>query len=452
MKPNVHGGTESSLGVSVSWANFMLGNNPSKVLSIILAGGAGKRLFPLTQDRSKPAVPLGGKYRLIDVPISNCINSGLNKIFVLTQFNSASLNYHIINSYRFDPFARGFIEVLAAEQTMTNPNWFQGTADAVRQHLHRFTGRENQHHLILAGDQLYRMNYKELMEAHWKSGADVTISVIPRTEEAASSFGLLKLARDGRIEEFREKPKGDALHEMQTDTASFGLTPEKAAQRPYLASMGIYCFKQNVLTDLLDDASMIDFGYQVIPRAIEKYKVHGFLFDGYWEDLGTVEAFYKANIDLTSSEPHFDFHDMTAPIYTRARFLPPSRIEQCEVHDAIIAEGSVLKGARIANSIVGIRTPIGEDVVLERAPGLGADYYEDEDYRMHNRELGRPDIGIGKGSVIRKAIIDKNAHIGDGVRILNEQQIQTLDGPGYYIRDGIIIVPKGAEITRSVPA
>jgi glucose-1-phosphate adenylyltransferase len=416
--------------------------NAYHVLSIILAGGAGKRLFPLTQDRSKPAVPLGGKYRLIDVPISNCINSGLNKIFVLTQFNSASLNYHIINSYRFDPFARGFIEVLAAEQTMTNPNWFQGTADAVRQHLHRFTGRDNDYQLILSGDQLYRMNYRELLEKHWATDADVTICVIPRSEAMASSFGLLKLDNDGRVQQFREKPKGEALRDMQTDTAALGLSLTQAQHRPYVASMGIYLFKRDVLADLLADASMIDFGYQVIPKAIEKFKVYGFLFDGYWEDLGTVEAFYKANIDLTSSDPHFDFHDMTAPIYTRARFLPPSRIEECEIHNSIIAEGSVLNGARIASSIVGIRSPIGEDVVLERTLVMGADYYEDEAYMEQNRRLGRPNIGIGRGSIIRKAIIDKNAHIGSGVRIINEQGVREFDGAGYYIRDGIVIVPK----------
>ena len=235
--------------------------DPTHVLSIILAGGAGKRLFPLTQDRSKPAVPLGGKYRLIDVPISNCLNSGLKRIFVLTQFNSASLNRHIANTYRFDPFAEGFIEVLAAEQTMTNPNWFQGTADAVRQHLHRFTGRENDYQLILSGDQLYRMDYRKLLDSHWKRGADVTICVIPKNESMASSFGLLKLGSDGRVEQFREKPRGNALREMQTDTAALGLTPEESNKRPYLASMGIYLFKSNILTDLLADASMIDFGY-----------------------------------------------------------------------------------------------------------------------------------------------------------------------------------------------
>ena len=417
--------------------------DPTHVLSIILAGGAGKRLFPLTQDRSKPAVPLGGKYRLIDVPISNCLNSGLKRIFVLTQFNSASLNRHIANTYRFDPFAEGFIEVLAAEQTMTNPNWFQGTADAVRQHLHRFTGRENDYQLILSGDQLYRMDYRKLLDSHWKRGADVTICVIPKNESMASSFGLLKLGNDGRVEQFREKPRGNALREMQTDTAALGLTPEESNKRPYLASMGIYLFKSNILTDLLADASMIDFGYQVIPSAIEKCDVYGYLFDDYWEDLGTVEAFYKANMDLTGSDPHFDFHDMTAPIYTRARFLPSTRVEHCDIRDSIISEGSILLGARIFNSVVGIRSQIGENTELERVMMMGADFYEDDEDFEYNRQLGIPNIGIGKGSIIRNAIIDKNAHIGENVRIVNEERVQNFDGAGYYIRDGIAIVPKG---------
>ena len=412
------------------------------MLSIILAGGAGKRLFPLTKDRSKPAVPLGGKYRLIDVPISNCLNSGLRRIYVLTQFNSASLNRHVAGSYRFDPFSGGFIEVLAAEQTMTNLNWFQGTADAVRQHLHRFDGRENDYQLVLSGDQLYRMDFQALLESHWDRGADVTICVIPRSETAASSFGLMKLASDGRIEQFREKPKGDALREMRTHTGAMGLSAEDAAKRPYLASMGIYLFKTKVLTDLLADTSMNDFGYQVIPRAIEKYRVYGFLFDGYWEDLGTVEAFYRANMDLTGSAPHFDFHDMTAPIYTRARFLPSSRIARCDIHESIISEGSVLNGAKIITSVVGIRSQIGEDTELDRVMMMGADFYEDEVDFGYNQQNAIPNIGIGRGSVIRNAIIDKNAHIGENVRILNEERIQNLDGPGYYIRDGIVIVPK----------
>src|SRR5262245_2363052 len=417
--------------------------NVAHVLSIILAGGAGKRLFPLTQDRSKPAVPLGGKYRLIDIPISNCLNSGLKKIFVLTQFNSASLNHHVVNSYRFDPFAEGYIEVLAAEQTVSNPNWFQGTADAVRQHLHRFTGRDDDFQLILAGDQLYRMNYHAMLESHWRRGADVTVCVIPKSEEMASSFGLLKLGSDGRIEEFREKPKGDSLREMQTDTRPLGLSEIEAKKRPYLASMGIYLFKRSVLVDLLADPSMIDFGYQVIPKAIEQFDVYGYLFDDYWEDLGTVEAFFKANIDLTSSVPHFDFHDMTAPIFTRPRFLPASRVEQSEIRESILAEGSaILKGSHITNSIVGIRSVIGENVVLERTLMMGADYYEDEEDEDYNRQLGIPNVGIGRGSTIRNAIIDKNAHIGVNVRVLNEERVHHLDGPGYYIRDGIVIVPK----------
>ena len=379
---------------------------------------------------------------MIDVPISNCLNSGLKKIFVLTQFNSASLNRHIVNTYRFDPFAEGFIEVLAAEQTVTNPNWFQGTADAVRQHLHRFTGRENDYHLILSGDQLYRMDYHKLLESHWKLGADVSICVIPKSESIASSFGLLKLAADGRVEKFREKPKGEALYEMRTDTEVLGLTAEDASKRPYLASMGIYVFKSSVLTDLLADASTIDFGYQVIPRAIEKYDVYGYLFDDYWEDLGTVEAFYKANMDLTGSDPHFDFHEMTAPIYTHPRFLPSTRVEHCDIRDSIIAEGSILRGARIINCVVGIRSQIGEDVSLERVMMMGADFYEGEEEFGYNQQLGIPNIGVGRGSVIRNAIIDKNAHIGERVRIVNEDRILNFDGAGYYIRDGIVIVPK----------
>jgi glucose-1-phosphate adenylyltransferase len=375
------------------------------------------------------------------------LNSGLKKIFVLTQFNSASLNHHVVNSYRFDPFAEGFIEVLAAEQTVSNPNWFQGTADAVRQHLHRFTGRDDDFQLILAGDQLYRMNYHAMLESHWRRGADVTVCVIPKSEELASSFGLLKLGSDGRIEQFREKPKGDALREMRTDTRPLGLSEIEAKKRPYLASMGIYLFKRSVLVDLLADPSMIDFGYQVIPKAIEQFDVYGYLFDDYWEDLGTVEAFFKANIDLTSSAPHFDFHDMTAPIFTRPRFLPASRVEQSDIRESIIAEGSaILKGSRITNSIVGIRSVIGENVALERTLMMGADYYEDEEDEDYNRQLGIPNIGIGRGSTIRNAIIDKNAHIGIDVRVVNEDRVPHLDGPGYYIRDGIVIVPKNGVV------
>ena len=414
----------------------------SHVISIILAGGAGKRLFPLTNDRSKPAVPLGGKYRLIDIPISNSINSGLNRIFVLTQYNSASLNRHIALAYRFDAFNNGFIEVLAAEQTMQNLDWFQGTADAVRRHLHRFTGRNDDYALILAGDQLYRMNYQKLLESHWRRNADVTVCVIPQSEDQASSLGLLKLDASGRILQFREKPSGDALSDMRTDTALHGLSARQAARRPYLASMGIYLFRKSVLVDLLSDPSANDFGHQVIPMAIERYATYGHLFDGYWEDLGTVGAFFQANINLTSSAPHFDFYDMSHPIFTHGRFLPPSRVERCVIRDSILAEGCLLQGASITSSIVGIRGVVGEDVVLDQALVMGADYYEDDEDRAYDWQMGIPNIGIGRGSVVRKAIIDKNAHIGNNVRILNEAGIQEADGNGYYIRDGIVIVPK----------
>jgi len=414
----------------------------SHVISIILAGGAGKRLYPLTKDRSKPAVPLGGKYRLIDIPISNSINSGLNRMFVLTQYNSASLNRHVTLGYRFDRFSHGFIEVLAAEQTMHNPDWFQGTADAVRQHLHRFTERDDDYQLILAGDQLYRMNYQKMLDSHFQRNADVTVCVIPRNEEQASSLGLMKLDGNGRILQFREKPTGEALREMRTDTARLGLSARQAIERPYVASMGIYLFRREVLVSLLEDPSANDFGHQVLPLAIERYNCYGHLFDGYWEDLGTVGAFYKANMDLTSSAPHFDFYDMAHPIYTHPRFLPPSRIEQCDVQESIIAEGSQLQGASMTHSIVGIRSIVGENVVLDHTLVMGADYYEDDEDRAYNWQMGIPNVGIGKGSVLRKTIVDKNAHIGSNVRILNEGGLQEFDGNGYYIRDGIVIVPK----------
>jgi glucose-1-phosphate adenylyltransferase len=414
----------------------------SHVITIILAGGAGKRLYPLTKDRSKPAVPLGGKYRLIDIPISNSINSGLNRMFVLTQYNSASLNSHVTLGYRFDRFSNGFIEVLAAEQTMHSPDWFQGTADAVRQHLHRFTERDDDYQLILAGDQLYRMNYQKLLESHWRRNADVSVCVIPRSEEQASSLGLMKLDNNGRILQFREKPTGDALREMRTDTERLGLGARQSAERPYVASMGIYLFRRDVLVSLLEDPTAIDFGHQVLPLAIDRYNCYGHLFDDYWEDLGTVGAFYKANINLTSSAPHFNFYDMSSPIYTHARFLPPSRIERCDVKESIIAEGSQLQGASMTGSIVGIRSVVGENVVLDHTLIMGADYYEDDEDRSYNWQMGIPNVGIGKGSVLRKAIVDKNAHIGSNVRLLNEAGLQEFDGAGYYIRDGIIIVPK----------
>ncbi|HEX4997478.1 MAG TPA: sugar phosphate nucleotidyltransferase, partial [Terriglobia bacterium] len=293
---------------------------------------------------------------------------------------------------------------------------------------------------------LYRMNFQALLEEHGKRNADVTVAVIPRSEDQASEFGLMKLADDGRIVQFREKPKGDLLREMRCDTERFGLSKAQAAERPYLASMGIYVFKRAALEELLRDPAMIDFGHQVIPRAIESHAVYGFPFDGYWEDLGTAGAFYRANIDLTSSKPHFDFHDMKAPIYTHARFLPPTRMERCEVRDSIVAEGALLKDAEIASSIVGIRAVVAGNVTVDQTLLMGADYYEDEEEHALNRRQGIPDIGVGPGSVLRHAIVDKNARIGANVRILNEAGVQHHDGEGYYIRDGVVMIPKNGVI------
>lgn len=419
----------------------------SHVRTIILAGGAGKRLFPLTMDRSKPAVPLGGKYRLIDIPISNSIHSGLRKISVLTQFNSVSLNTHIVTSFNFDPFGDSFVEVLAAEQTMTNLNWFQGTADAVRQHLSRLTDRDTDYHLILSGDQLYRMDYQALLNDHWASGADATVCGIPCPEPVASSFGLMKLDDRGGVTKFREKPTGPALREMRVDMTARGISAERNAERPYLASMGIYVFNSDVLIEVLADPRTIDFGSQVLPRLVRKYQVHSYVFDGYWEDLGTIRAYYQAHIDLTRSTKQFDFHASGWPIFTHARFLPPSKIDQeCTLSQSLVAEGAVLGSLSAVNAVIGIRSIIRDGVRMKETLMMGADYYEEPDDLAYNAEAGIPDIGIGTGAVIERAIIDKNARIGANARILNESGQTKVDGDGYYIRDGIVIVPKNGII------
>jgi glucose-1-phosphate adenylyltransferase len=398
-------------------------------------------------DRSKPAVPLGGKYRLIDVPISNSIHSGLRKISVLTQFNSVSLNTHITTSYNFDPFGDSFVEVLAAEQTTANVNWFQGTADAVRQHLHRLADRETDYHLVLSGDQLYRMDYQALLHEHWASGADATVCGIPCSEEVAGDFGLMRVEAGGRIEKFREKPSGPALREMRCDLTRFGHSPERAAERPYLASMGIYVFNSDVLVEALSDPRAIDFGRQVIPRLIRDYRLHGYVFDGYWEDLGTIRAFYQAHIDLTRPTAQFDFHASGWPVFTHARFLPPSRIgEACSLTRTLVAEGAVLGSVSAVRSVIGIRSVIGDDVSMRETLMMGADYYEEADDLRENAQNGVPNVGIGAGTLIERAIIDKNARIGEGVRITNQAGLVEADGDGYYIRDGIVIVPKNGVI------
>ena len=420
-----------------------------KLLAVILGGGAGTRLFPLTQQRSKPAVPLAGNYRLVDVAISNCINSDVLRMFVLTQYNSASLNRHIAQTYRFSHFSNGFVEILAAEQTPESPQWFQGTADAVRQVLPHIRDWGIDTLLILSGDHLYRMDYRQFLSRHYDSDADVTVSVIPSTPIDASEFGLLKADSTGRIVEFKEKPKGAELETMRVDTTALGLSVEEALARPFLASMGIYVFKYDRLEELLaEDANWVDFGKHVIPAAIARGKVQAYVFDGYWEDIGTISAFYKANLDLTSKIPKFNLFDAEAPVYTRARFLPPSKIEESEIRDSIMSEGCIIDGARITNSVVGVRSRISKGVQIDVSLMMGADYYQTIEEMHRDLVSGVPRMGIGEGTVIKRAIIDKNARIGSNARLVNEAAVIDRDGEGgsYFIRDGIIIVPKGAVI------
>ena len=419
------------------------------LLAVVLGGGAGSRLFPLTKERSKPAVPLGGKYRLVDVPISNCINSDVIRIFVLTQYNSASLNRHIAQTYRFSTFANAFVEILAAEQTPESPQWFQGTADAVRQVLPHIRDWRIDTLLILSGDHLYRMDYRKFLARHYETDADVTISVIPIPPDSASEFGLLKTDDTGRIIEFSEKPKGEALEKMRVDTTALGLTPEEALAKPYLASMGIYVFKYDRLEQLLsEDPSHMDFGKQVIPGTIGKYNVQGFLFNGYWEDIGTIAAFYKANLDMTAAIPPFNLFDAEAPLLSRARYLPPSKFDNCAIRDSIVSDGCIINGATISRSVIGLRSRIGEGTQIEAAYIMGADYYQTLEDMIADRHASRPRLGIGEGSIIRRAIIDKNARIGSGVRLVNEAGVMEAEGANgaYYIRDGIIIVPKNSVI------
>lgn len=419
------------------------------LLAVILGGGAGKRLFPLTQQRSKPAVPLGGKYRLVDIAISNCINSDVFKMFVLTQYNSASLNRHLAQTYRFSQFSNGFVEVMAAEQTPESAQWFQGTADAVRQVLPHIRDWGIDTLLILSGDHLYHMDYRQFLARHYESDADVTVSVTPCDELAASDFGLLKTDASGRIIEFKEKPKGDELQSMRVDTSTLGLNEAEAITRPYLASMGIYVFKYDRLEQLLrDDPSGVDFGREIIPSAINTGHVQAFMFDGYWEDIGTISAFYRANLDLTSKIPKFNLFDAEAPVFTRARYLPPSKIEESQIRDSIVSDGCIIAGAAITTSVVGLRCRISKGVVIDSSFLMGADYYQTLEEMRDDLVAGLPRVGIGEGTIVNRAIIDKNARIGSGVKLLNEAKVVEADGAdnSYYIRDGIIIVPKNAVI------
>jgi glucose-1-phosphate adenylyltransferase len=419
------------------------------VVAVILGGGAGTRLFPLTQYRSKPAVPLGGKYRLIDIPVSNCINSGVTQIFVLTQYNSASLNRHISRTYRFSSFSTGFVEVLAAEQRVDSPEWFQGTADAVRQMLPHIRDWRVDTLLILSGDHLYRMDYRKFLGRHFDTAADVTISVVPARREEAEGFGLLKTDAEGRIVEFSEKPKGAALDAMRVDTTGFGLTTEEAEKRPFLASMGIYVFNYQRLVEFLDeDKTWVDFGREIIPSAIEKTNVQAHFFRDYWEDIGTIRAFYDANLDLASPLPKFNFFDTEAPIYTRSRYLPPSKVHNSDIDNSMVSEGCILNGVYARRSIIGLRSRIDKGVKLENVILMGADFFESLDEIKSNIKRGVPHIGIDENTVIRNAIIDKNARIGKNVQLVNARGIENEDGANgcYFIREGIIIIPKNATI------
>ncbi|QQS46195.1 MAG: glucose-1-phosphate adenylyltransferase [Acidobacteriota bacterium] len=417
------------------------------VLTLILGGGQGARLFPLTKERSKPAVPMGGKYRLIDIPVSNCINSGLHYIYVLTQFNSASLNQHIARTYRFSRFSDGFVEILAAEQTPENRNWFQGTADAVRQVMMHIKDFDPKEVLILSGDHLYQMDYQKFLDRHRETNADVTISVIPTDESRATGFGLLKINAEGQIVEFREKPPADQLEAMRVDTTSLGLSEEQAARTPFLASMGVYIFNYETLRTLLREEKYTDFGGEAIPAAIGKYNVQAYLFDGYWEDIGTISSFFQANLDLASALPKFNLFNADAQIFTRPRFLPGSKFVQCEIDDSLICDGCILNRVSIRNSVIGIRSRIENYSRLEQTLVMGADYYQSLQELADNRRDGLPWIGIGENTHIRKAIIDKNVRIGSNVRILNEAGVEHADGDNYFIREGIVIIPKGETIT-----
>ena len=411
------------------------------VLAIILGGGRGARLFPLTHSRSKPAVPIGGKYRLIDIPISSCLHSDLRRILVLTQFNSASLNRHISQTYRLDGFSEGSVEVLAAEQTPDNNNWFQGTADAVRQARRHFEQIDSDYYLILAGDHLYRMDYGELLESHTERGADITIAAQPVTPTEATEMGIFRFDLDGQISAFEEKPNTPRLAEIGGSLPAAARTLQTPPGKPFIASMGIYVFSRQVLLEVLEQNG-IDFGKEIIPQALGKYSVNTFLHRGYWADVGTIGAYYDANLMLTRPDAPFRFHDPKRPIFTHPRQLPPSRLRDCTLRDSIITEGCSLDRCTVTDSVVGVRMAVRDGCSVTRTVLVGADYFESDDEALGLGDT--PRLGIGRDVTIDRAIVDKNARIGDGCRLTNEQQVQHADGDGWFIRSGIVVVPKGA--------
>ncbi|MCX7834980.1 MAG: glucose-1-phosphate adenylyltransferase [bacterium] len=417
------------------------------VLTVILGGGAGTRLHPLTKYRSKPAVPIGGKYRLIDIPISNCLNSNLYRIFILTQFNSASLNRHIHHGFTLDSFREGFVDIIAAEQTPESQSWFQGTADAVRKSLKHLRPHPCKEILILSGDHIYRMDYRKMIESHRKSSAEITIAVIPVEEEKISGFGVLQVDEKNRIVDFYEKPKHPSLVEKFKRTKPVESETEYEWKvKPYLASMGIYLFNVDVLEKALEDESMMDFGKEVIPNAIQKYYVNAYLFLDYWEDIGTIRSFFEANLDLAQPNPKFDLFHSKNRLFTRIRHLPFSKLNQVTIQRSVVSEGCHLDGVSLRDCLIGIRSRIGPGSKLQRVFMMGADYYETEEERELNRKIGRPDVGIGRNCIIEEAIIDKNARVGNNVIIRRRSIKEHVSGNGWTVREGIMVIEKDAII------
>jgi len=420
--------------------------NLSKVLCVILGGGQGSRLFPLTKDRAKPAVPLAGKYRIVDIPISNCINSRFRRIYILTQFNSTSLHSHISRTYKFDQFSSGFVEILAAQQTFNNTSWYEGTADAVRKNLVHFMNHDFEYLLILSGDQLYRMDLQEVIEQHREAGAEITVATLPVKAAETPALGIMQIDTTGRVTKFLEKPKDPALLEPfkmpQEIRTKVGVAP---GDDLYLASMGIYVFNRSVIADLLDNP-LSDFGKHIIPHAINTHRVFSYVYQGYWEDIGTIRNFFEANLDLVSELPRFNFFDMSAPIFSRPRYLPGSKINGAQIDHAVISDGCIINRARINQSIVGLRTIIGDGTELNRVVILGSDYYESQESVDRHEKEGLPRVGIGAHSKIYNAIIDKNARIGNNVTISPAGKPENVDHELYFVRDGIVIIPKDAVI------
>jgi glucose-1-phosphate adenylyltransferase len=416
------------------------------VIALVLGGGKGTRLYPLTKYRSKPAVPVAGRYRIIDIPISNCINSGMNRIYVLTQFNSVSLHRHIRDTYNFDAFDRGFVEILAAQQTFDGQDWYEGTADAVRKNLRYIQQAGIEYVLVLSGDQLYRMNYAEMLETHRSSGADVTIGAVPVTSEAASAFGIMRLNETGRVVGFLEKPKTpEELSLVRTDPAWIEARGIPSKGREALASMGIYIFNRDTLVEVLTKTNYQDFGKEVFPASIRSRHVQVHMFDGYWEDIGTIKAFYEANLELAGESPSFQLTSAQAPIYSRPRFLPPARINGARIEKSLIADGcSIGAGSVIENSVIGLRIQIGKNVTIRNSVLMGADYFERPEDAATAKALKQPLLGIGDGTVIEGAIIDKNCRIGQNVVIRNTRGVDNSPETEHsVICDGIVVIPKG---------